>query len=376
MLEPKEDFRAYRELRAGLSSQPSGNDASEARPPSSVVVELPLRPTSEEPDPSQVPSTTGKPRQRRSQSRSKQGGTRQKQVTVSPDPAPPPPPSGQSLPDLSTQKLRSNGSRHRQAQPVNPENLVRSLRAEQVWQSQASDGERVQEMESKMHRIKHGFNQLSEDLDQFLSAIEELKGITSEMNSDPAAPIPNASFPGNLPPQGTGGPIPSPETLINQVKQFRSEPYGGASRRSAPPYSEQEAAVNAQTLRHWTSRERGATYSPGRSAPPGEPRPRPRRFTLKHALQRFRRFLQLPQNLPALVVDTIAWVVGAATVRVGLLFLLHNFPILQIPITVLMVAPAILAAYLALFVPRSGVISGYRLLLVMLGLWLGGRWML
>ncbi len=75
----------------------------------------------------------------------------------------------------------------------------------------------------------------------------------------------------------------------------------------------------------------------------------------------------------AIVVDAIAWVVSAAVLRVGLKVLLTAFPTLGLPALLLMMAPAIVTAYLAFFVPQSSFVPGYRFLLLLLGFLVGGR---
>ena len=95
-------------------------------------------------------------------------------------------------------------------------------------------------------------------------------------------------------------------------------------------------------------------------------------FMRQHGLQ-LRQFLQMPQKSFDKVGDAVLWIVLAAAIRVGARFLLAHMPILSPIFMLLMFAPAALAVYLVLFVPRAGFVSIYRLFLIMLGLLLGGR---
>lgn len=88
---------------------------------------------------------------------------------------------------------------------------------------------------------------------------------------------------------------------------------------------------------------------------------------------RLRQLLQVPQTSFDRVGDAVLWIVLAVVIRVGARLLLALLPALTPIFVVLMFAPAILAVYLAMFVPRAGFVSVYRLFLMMLGLLIGGR---
>jgi hypothetical protein len=74
------------------------------------------------------------------------------------------------------------------------------------------------------------------------------------------------------------------------------------------------------------------------------------------------------------ISDAALWIAVAAAVRVGAKLIVQVMPALSPIVLILMLAPAIAAVILAIFVPRVGWVSLYRLFLVMLGLLLGGRW--
>lgn len=82
-------------------------------------------------------------------------------------------------------------------------------------------------------------------------------------------------------------------------------------------------------------------------------------------------------ELPAKPVDRLGnaavWIAASVMFRVGSRYLLSAFPVLSPMFTLLMLAPAVLAVFLAVFVPKTGWIPFYRLFLIMLGLFIGGK---
>ena len=190
------------------------------------------------------------------------------------------------------------------------------------------------------------------------------------------------------------------------VESFTSDTYRYGA--TAPPSSvsaqttpetdqkaQQEATETAQALRYLASRDVGRDYvestiasanshearrsvsrsrtSPSRPSQPRTSQSTPGFLPLRRYGLQLRQFLQMPQKSFDKVGDAVLWLVLAAAIRVGARFVLALFPILSPLFMLLMFAPAALAVYLVLFVPRAGFVSIYRLFLVMLGLLLGGR---
>lgn len=87
----------------------------------------------------------------------------------------------------------------------------------------------------------------------------------------------------------------------------------------------------------------------------------------------WRQLLRPPQAPLDKLSDAVLWVVVAAVVRVGVRFLLSAVPALLPIVVLVLLAPAALAVYLAVWVPNARLLSIYRLFLVMLGLVLGGK---
>ncbi|MBN8559704.1 hypothetical protein Q2T42_24255 [Leptolyngbya boryana CZ1] len=83
--------------------------------------------------------------------------------------------------------------------------------------------------------------------------------------------------------------------------------------------------------------------------------------------------LRLPVQNSGIAIDAALWVMAAAGLRVGLKYVVMAFPMLELPVMILVFVPALLAAYAALFIPNVNRIGVYRLLLLALGLFVGGR---
>lgn len=105
---------------------------------------------------------------------------------------------------------------------------------------------------------------------------------------------------------------------------------------------------------------------------PTSPHPaRPRRRKPLHRL--IQRCLRLPEQNAGLAIDAAIWILAAAGLRIGLNSLVAAMPLLNIPVIALMCIPALLAAYAAFFIPQANRVGIYRLLLVTLGLFVGGK---
>jgi hypothetical protein len=188
--------------------------------------------------------------------------------------------------------------------------------------------------------------------------------------------------------------------LASGVESAASSTYrGGATARplaanqqhvthSTDQKAQYEATETAQALRYLASRDVSRELgreqvepSISASSPDARrsmarsrtPRPAPGLLSIRRHGLHLRQLLQMPQKPFDKVGDAVLWIVLAAAIRVGARLLLAMFPALTPVLVLLMFAPAALAVYLAMFVPRAGFVSIYRLFLIMLGLLLGGR---
>ncbi|PSB34685.1 hypothetical protein [Stenomitos frigidus] len=182
-------------------------------------------------------------------------------------------------------------------------------------------------------------------------------------------------------------PASNPASFASDTYRYASNtrPFSVSSQVTpeADQKAQQEATATAQALRYLASRDVSQPVEPTIGATHHEPRRTAARSRTSQpmaglsSMRRYglqlRQFLQMPQKSFDKVGDAVLWIVLAAAIRVGARFLLALFPPLSPVFMLLMFAPAVLAVYLVLFVPKAGFVSIYRLFLIMLGLLLGGR---
>jgi hypothetical protein len=101
--------------------------------------------------------------------------------------------------------------------------------------------------------------------------------------------------------------------------------------------------------------------------------PRARRSLISLQRLGYSQILAVPRKPVDWIGDAILWMVVSAIARVSLRYLLGFFPFLSAGILLLTVTPAILAVFLAIFVPKVGWVPYYRLFLIMVGLLVGGK---
>lgn len=89
--------------------------------------------------------------------------------------------------------------------------------------------------------------------------------------------------------------------------------------------------------------------------------------------RRLKAWLSPPRGDRAILLEAIAWVVGAALLRCTADAVLAALPVLWIPIALVILLPAVLAICLSTWAPPLSLILGYRLILTGIGLLLGGK---
>lgn len=214
------------------------------------------------------------------------------------------------------------------------------------------------------------------------------------------------------------------EAVVPQVEKDRNGLYVLKTRSIDLFKAEREAALTAQALRHWSERSqrskssstsrpsfwqwlkheffsqppeskdllnepdpvapapipsvppvRPSSYSP---QPPMQPELSPAQPTRPRTAQAIRarrsRSRRSASSATTLrLKEGVMLVVSAVVVRVVLDLVLATFPVLWTPALAVLVTPAAIAVYRTNRTPRSGFVWGYRLLLIMIGLLLGGR---
>lgn len=85
------------------------------------------------------------------------------------------------------------------------------------------------------------------------------------------------------------------------------------------------------------------------------------------------RWLQPPAEFTSAFCEAIAWISAAAALRLVMDGLLASSTAFWTPVLVVIVAPAAIAVSLSTLMPRLSLVLGYRLILVMAGLLIGGK---
>lgn len=246
--------------------------------------------------------------------------------------------------DASTKKSRTTKTKKptqpRQATSKAP-NQSASTRVKLTWEPSPS-------IEATIHQFNEQLNATWVAIDELRATVERMQ--TQELRSGVRLPL--------EPPKAQMGDSSVPPL------QSRIQP----AVVSATPQSPNPAPVRARVRVPETS-QTGAipTFRP--TSAPTSARYR-RRKTVNILMQ---SLLQLPTKNVGIAIDAALWVMASAGLRVGLNVLVAAVPMLRIPVMLLVFVPALLAAYAALFIPQVNRIGIYRLLLLALGLFVGGR---
>ena len=89
--------------------------------------------------------------------------------------------------------------------------------------------------------------------------------------------------------------------------------------------------------------------------------------------QHIQRLVPIPTEPKAIVVDAVLWTFSSVGVHVILQVCIQTIPLLYLPLHLVMLFPALFAAYLAFCVPQSSTPPVYRCLLTTLGFFLGSK---
>ncbi len=211
---------------------------------------------------------------------------------------------------------------------------------------QSSIAARFAQLETELQHLRTQASQINDQSAAILSEMDELKVISQKVQSPDRA----LKLPLELP-QPVEPAAQIPQSIVDTTRSSPPEP-AQPSNRVALPRETQQLATQ---LRSTHSRR---------------PLERRRRSPISRVIQ---QCLKFPDQPNAVAIDAALWVLASAGLRIGLNALVHAVPILAIPINLLIFAPALIAAYSALFMPSVDRVAVYRLLLITLGLFVGGR---
>ncbi|MBW4514108.1 MAG: hypothetical protein KME11_02645 [Timaviella obliquedivisa GSE-PSE-MK23-08B] len=164
------------------------------------------------------------------------------------------------------------------------------------------------------------------------------------------------------------------ETAVPHIEKDQQGKFVVTSRSVDLFKAEREAELNAEELRHRAMRTRQNSSLFRRVWNWLVERPQPKTSqskTLQSKMQK--RSVQRSKGSPFRVRNTVILLVGAIVARVLLDTLLTIFPGLWLPAIAIMVTPSAIAIYRRPLTSESSLIWGYRLVIVLLGLLIGGR---
>ncbi|GAB4373610.1 MAG: hypothetical protein Kow00121_17030 [Elainellaceae cyanobacterium] len=165
--------------------------------------------------------------------------------------------------------------------------------------------------------------------------------------------------------------ITEPEQASSQTAQPQPS--------AAPPSAAQPSATQPSATQPSATRSPVTQSQPLRQPQPprqsqrhssAAPPPQTAKRAVRYQRSQRRRSLLAPGFG---IREAASFVFGAIAVRVLLNLLLSAYPVLWTPTIALLATPAAIAVYRSSRTPRSGLVWGYRLLLIMIGLLLGGR---
>lgn len=239
-----------------------------------------------------------------------------------------------------------------------PKAKVASTQVKLTWEPPPlSIAGRFQQLEHELQQLKTHAEQISQQSVEIQTEMEALRtiahGVTQQVTPQPCQPT-------------YAGPS-MPSFMRSSAQQTSSAPQAASptpEMRKPPEQPPEESAIAAvRSLKTLSSQ----------SLPASAARLRPRRRSVRSLVRQLTPSLKLPKQPIAIAIDALLWILAAAGLRIGLRSLVASLPVLMIPANLLIFLPAIAAAYLAIFVPRSSPVMIYRLLLVTLGLFVGGK---
>lgn len=164
------------------------------------------------------------------------------------------------------------------------------------------------------------------------------------------------------------------ETAVPHIEKDQYGKFVVTSRSVDWFKAEREAELNAEELRYRAikTQRNSSLFSRFWNWLGEKPQPKTSQSkTLYSKMQK--RSAQRSKSSPFSVRHTVMLLVGAIVTRVLLDTLLAIFPGLWLPAIAIMVTPSAIAIYRRPLTRESGLVWGYRLVLVLLGLLIGGR---
>jgi hypothetical protein len=232
-----------------------------------------------------------------------------------------------------------------------------------AWEMPTSTvGARFAQLEQELHHLKGQANEVNDQIGEILSEMDQLRAIAKSVTEE--SDRGEVQLPALEPPR----PIPQPEKPklgpdvdFTALRQALQEPPVAAmnSQRTRIPQHTPQTRIQSQAIPPFS--------------PQAAQRPIRRRRNLRYYLHQFQKHaLQMPTHPALIAMDSALWVLASAGLQYAIKFVATSLGIAGGG-TGLIVIPVLATIYLAFFQPNANAIAIYRLLLITLGLFVGGK---
>ena len=246
----------------------------------------------------------------------------------------------------------------------------KSSQSKLSWEpSHSTIAARFAQLEQELQHYKNEVSSILSEMDQ----LKELSQQFNHQNSQESRRTSGLTLPMEASPKVQEPDLPM-QPRVNSASTnpaiASSVPVNPGSAKPIPPISETDKLQPPQVSQAASNQVRRQTGSPDRVPTRSRPKRSRHRFNWKGLSA---SLLKLPDESSRVAIDAVLWVLAAAGLRYGLKQLVIWLPIFSIPISILIFVPVLAAVYLALCVPKTNHVLIYRLLLITLGLFVGGR---
>ncbi len=248
-----------------------------------------------------------------------------------------------------------------------------------AWEMPPSTvGARFTQLEQELYQLKGQATEVNDQIGGILSEMEELRLIAKSVERDRTGEYDEAQSGVQLPKlEAQSKTIPTAQPLKTtlqstvdtaSLRQALQEPPVAEIKPQHPQPERTPPTLPTQT------RIRSTPIPPLSPQPTRTAKPLRRRRNLRYSLHQIKHHsLQLPKKPVFIAADSALWVLASAGLQFSLKFLVSSIPVLSGAVAGLIVIPVLATIYLAFFKPNVNAIALYRLLLITLGLFVGGK---
>jgi hypothetical protein len=263
------------------------------------------------------------------------------------------PPKRQRKSTATTKTTRSKP----QAAPKNNQQVA-TTQVKLAWEMPTSAvGARFSQLEQELHHLKGQANEVHDQIGEILSEMDQLRAIAKSVTEE--SDRSEVQLPDWRPQPEP--PKPEPAVDVSALRQALQESPVAAMKPKQPrlPERSQQPRIRSQAI---------PTFAPQTSQ-----RSIRRRRNLRYYLHQLQKHtLQMPEHPALIAMDSALWVLASAGLQYAIKFVATSLGFVGGG-TGLIVIPVLATIYLAFFQPNANAIVIYRLLLITLGLFVGGK---